>query len=53
LEIAEIAGTDEHHGVKLKTLWKYARENKYWEWVAREFLRKKKLIEDGGWKCSL
>ncbi|HHW30032.1 MAG TPA: CpaF family protein, partial [Syntrophomonadaceae bacterium] len=23
LEIAEIAGTDEHHGVKLNTLWKY------------------------------
>ena len=53
LEIAEIAGTDEHHGVKLNTLWKYDRENKDWKWVAREFLRKKKLIEDGGWKCSL
>lgn len=53
LEIAEVAGTDEHHGVKLNTLWKYDRENKDWEWVAREFLRKKKLIEDGGWKCSL
>ncbi|MGB4028029.1 MAG: CpaF family protein, partial [Acetomicrobium sp.] len=36
LEIAEVAGTDEHHGVKLNTLWKYDRENKDWEWVARE-----------------
>ena len=53
LEIAEIAGTDEHHGVKLNTLWKYDRKNKNWKWVAKDFIRKKKLIEDGGWKCSL
>jgi pilus assembly protein CpaF len=51
LEIAEIAGTDEH-GVKLNTLWKYDRESEGWKLIAREFLRKKKLIEDGGWKCS-
>ena len=53
LEIAEVAGTDEHHGVKLNTLWKYDRKNKNWKWVAKDFIRKKKLIEDGGWKCSL
>jgi len=53
LEIAGIAGTDEHHGVKLNTLWKYDRKNKNWKWVAKDFIRKKKLIEDGGWKCSL
>jgi len=28
LEIAEVAGTDEHHGVKLNTLWKYDRKTK-------------------------
>jgi pilus assembly protein CpaF len=51
LEIAEVEGTDSR-GVKLNSLWEYNRENKDWEWVAKKFKRKKKLIEDGGWKCS-
>ncbi len=51
LEIAEVEGTDSQ-GVKLNKLWEYDRENKDWKWIAERFLRKRKLVEDGGWKCS-
>ena len=48
---SDISSTGVTHGVKLNTLWKYDRNNG-WQWVAEEFRRKEKLIEDGGWKCS-
>lgn len=48
---SDISSTGVTHGVKLNTLWKYDRNNG-WQWVAEEFLRKEKLIEDGVWKCS-
>jgi len=48
--IMEVVGTD-NHGVKLNALWKYDKESNDWKWVAEEFLRKSKLIEDGGWRC--
>lgn len=50
-EIAEVVAST-GQGVKLNTLWEYDRESNDWKWVAGEFLRKRKLIEDGDWKCS-
>jgi pilus assembly protein CpaF len=49
-QIAEITGTDSQ-GIKLNTLWRYDRDNCDWNWVGEGFLRERKLIEDGGWKC--
>jgi pilus assembly protein CpaF len=48
----DISSTGVTHGVKLNTLWEYDKENDCWKWVADKFLRKEKLIESGGWKCS-
>lgn len=45
-------GTDgKSQGVKLNKLWEYNSSEQKWIWVGREFHRRKKLIEDGGWQC--
>ena len=35
--------------VDLNVLWQYNRESSSFEWVAKNFAREDKLIEDGGW----
>lgn len=56
MHVMEVEGPEKSadgrtRGVKLNKLWEYVPSEEKWLWVARQFIRRKKLIEDGGWKC--
>lgn len=56
--VVEVAGIRRNEagaasGVELNTLWAFSREKNDWVWVGRKFLRKEKLVREGGWRCSL
>ena len=55
--ICEITGIKRNHEgvleVSLNTLWQYNPVADSFEWVARDFSRRKKLREEGGWTGEL
>ncbi|MDN5375126.1 MAG: pilus assembly protein CpaF [Thermacetogenium sp.] len=56
--VVEVAGIRRNEagaicGVELNPLWAFSREKNDWVWVGRKFLRKEKLVREGGWRCSL
>ncbi|MDH7578185.1 MAG: ATPase, T2SS/T4P/T4SS family [Bacillota bacterium] len=56
--VVEVAGIRRNEagavsGVELNPLWAFSGEKNDWVWVGRKFLRREKLVREGGWRCSL
>lgn len=55
--VVELAGVRRNEagsisGVELNPLWTFDKEKGDWVWAGRKFLRKEKLVREGGWMCS-
>lgn len=56
MHVCEVEGPEKGpdgktRGVRLNKIWEYDPARQTWVWAAKRFLRERKLIEDGGWKC--